>query len=260
MVRLIKMEAEISNQPIVETPQKVNKKNNFLVSLLSILLLLSCIIAGFFAYQTQKLVRELTEQRNLVIPSPISTPTADSTTNWKTYKYLDMFEIKVPNDYKIVDKGSNRIEIGNYISIWSSTMNPEDCRGDCTMSGPQPTKIINGISMKYVKSWWGEIGGNIAQSFIAYIVPIKDKYIIIQLQELPFTKEYEVGREIKDIDPKQVELFDQILSTFELIESKSSSSPVACTMEAKICPDGSSVERIGPNCEFAKCPATSPQP
>lgn len=29
---------------------------------------------------------------------------------------------------------------------------------------------------------------------------------------------------------------------------------VACTMEAKICPDGSAVGRIGPNCEFAACP------
>jgi hypothetical protein len=30
---------------------------------------------------------------------------------------------------------------------------------------------------------------------------------------------------------------------------------VACTKEAKICPDGSSVGRTGPNCEFAECPA-----
>lgn len=29
---------------------------------------------------------------------------------------------------------------------------------------------------------------------------------------------------------------------------------VACTMEAKLCPDGSSVGRSGPNCEFAPCP------
>lgn len=28
----------------------------------------------------------------------------------------------------------------------------------------------------------------------------------------------------------------------------------ACTLEAKICPDGSSVGRTGPNCEFAVCP------
>ncbi len=29
---------------------------------------------------------------------------------------------------------------------------------------------------------------------------------------------------------------------------------VACTLEAKLCPDGSSVGRSGPNCEFAPCP------
>lgn len=28
----------------------------------------------------------------------------------------------------------------------------------------------------------------------------------------------------------------------------------ACTMEAKLCPDGSAVGRSGPNCEFAPCP------
>ncbi len=30
--------------------------------------------------------------------------------------------------------------------------------------------------------------------------------------------------------------------------------PVACTADAKICPDGSAVGRIGPKCEFAPCP------
>ncbi|MFH0937442.1 MAG: hypothetical protein V1808_04075 [Candidatus Daviesbacteria bacterium] len=34
-------------------------------------------------------------------------------------------------------------------------------------------------------------------------------------------------------------------------------TPKACTMEAKICPDGTSVGRTGPNCEFSPCPATS---
>jgi len=32
--------------------------------------------------------------------------------------------------------------------------------------------------------------------------------------------------------------------------------PPACTAEAKICPDGSAVGRVGPNCEFAACPAS----
>lgn len=29
---------------------------------------------------------------------------------------------------------------------------------------------------------------------------------------------------------------------------------VACTLEAKLCPDGTPVGRVGPNCEFAPCP------
>lgn len=33
--------------------------------------------------------------------------------------------------------------------------------------------------------------------------------------------------------------------------------PVACTMEAKQCPDGSYVGRQGPRCEFAQCPNAS---
>lgn len=31
-------------------------------------------------------------------------------------------------------------------------------------------------------------------------------------------------------------------------------APVACTMEAKLCPDGTYVGRTGPKCEFAECP------
>lgn len=34
--------------------------------------------------------------------------------------------------------------------------------------------------------------------------------------------------------------------------------PKVCTQEAKICPDGSSVGRTGPNCEFTVCPSVKP--
>jgi hypothetical protein len=36
--------------------------------------------------------------------------------------------------------------------------------------------------------------------------------------------------------------------------------PVACTLDARICPDGSAVGRTGPNCEFAPCPDIKPKP
>lgn len=53
---------------------------------------------------------------------------------------------------------------------------------------------------------------------------------------------------------------DQILSTFKFItptqgqtEQNKETDKVACTMDAKICPDGSFVGRSGPNCEFTPC-------
>jgi len=39
-------------------------------------------------------------------------------------------------------------------------------------------------------------------------------------------------------------------------EANSPDSPQmqACTLEARLCPDGSAVGRTGPNCSFAPCP------
>ena len=45
-----------------------------------------------------------------------------------------------------------------------------------------------------------------------------------------------------------------------LILNKLSPTYVACTQEAKVCPDGSAVGRTGPNCEFATCPSPIPTP
>lgn len=44
-----------------------------------------------------------------------------------------------------------------------------------------------------------------------------------------------------------------------LISQNDQNSPIprACTEEAKICPDGSAVGRVGPNCEFAPCPSSN---
>ncbi|MES2953460.1 MAG: hypothetical protein V4674_02780 [Patescibacteria group bacterium] len=50
-----------------------------------------------------------------------------------------------------------------------------------------------------------------------------------------------------------------VASGLLLFAGKTPESPggVACTLEAKICPDGSAVGRTGPHCEFAACPAVA---
>lgn len=42
--------------------------------------------------------------------------------------------------------------------------------------------------------------------------------------------------------------------------SSESGEMVACPMDARVCPDGSSVGRSGPNCEFAACPGEESKP
>ncbi len=46
----------------------------------------------------------------------------------------------------------------------------------------------------------------------------------------------------------------------QLIKVESGTNPIACTEEARICPDGSSVGRTGPNCAFAACPGVTQPP
>lgn len=50
----------------------------------------------------------------------------------------------------------------------------------------------------------------------------------------------------------RAQLLEHFSNTFA-----SNSSPQACTEDAYICPDGSSVGRTGPNCSFAPCPSSS---
>lgn len=50
-----------------------------------------------------------------------------------------------------------------------------------------------------------------------------------------------------------------IISSLFIFGCLEHNSPVGCTEEAKICPDGSTVVRMPPTCEFALCPNTNSQ-
>ncbi len=96
--------------PVVTPPLVIEypKSNNYLVMLLSILLIISVAISGFFAFQTQKLVKELTLLRSEATPvatvEPLTTnsaiATADPTANWKTYTNPN-FSFKYPDSLKV---------------------------------------------------------------------------------------------------------------------------------------------------------------
>lgn len=114
------------DNPVPTTPvispsvnNEVSNQNNFLVILLSILLLLSVSIAGFFAYQTQILVKELTNLKSsptsiaqestesAIEPVSVGSVVPDPTASWKTYNdERNGYLFKYPSTWKIVDLGT----------------------------------------------------------------------------------------------------------------------------------------------------------
>ncbi|MEN9621961.1 MAG: hypothetical protein RLZZ67_395 [Candidatus Parcubacteria bacterium] len=44
--------------------------------------------------------------------------------------------------------------------------------------------------------------------------------------------------------------------TYTTSQNKAEVEQIACTMDARMCPDGSYVGRQGPKCEFEACPNT----
>lgn len=101
--------------PVVTPPVVVEqpKQSNFLTILLSVLLLLAVSVAGFFAYQTQRLVAELKiKNEELIVKTPeqtvepvaTSSSTVDPTANWKTYtNKVFNFSFKYPSEYQLTD-------------------------------------------------------------------------------------------------------------------------------------------------------------
>lgn len=168
-------ENQISQTPTVDSPQATvvqeveqqPKKNNFLVILLSILLVISCLIAGFFAYQTQKLAKELQEikSQKSVIPTPtplvFSEPTTDPTVDWKTY--------------------SNKLFTFKYPSSWDTHMIGENANSTIMVAPKEKVDTVKQIS--------GGFGGGtfLTLTISTKIEPPKwtsDEYWIVTSQEI----------------------------------------------------------------------------
>jgi len=102
-------------------------------------------------------------------------------------------------------------------------------------------------------SWW------LAIFFFALVLPALSFYIGTQYQ---LTKDV-----VRDVSGERWKSEVVIPASPEEenpnVVSPSTPTPtdgagvVACTMDAKICPDGSYVGRTGPHCEFAPCPNTA---
>lgn len=64
-------------------------------------------------------------------------------------------------------------------------------------------------------------------------------------------------QKIKDQIEQLLKRLRELQQQLGISQTPINQTPKACTEEAKICPDGTSVGRTGGNCEFAPCPSTT---
>jgi len=262
------------NQSPTSEVKTTPKQPNFLITLLSILLLISCLIAGFFAYQTQKLVKELTVYNLQSEETPIATSSPDPVVDWKAYTNSELvFSFKIAPILKypevIVPSQSN--SFSNREGISSPL---ELTEGDILLESTVYTNIDETSLKKVEVALSSNTGDILDQPFqpVGSIKKIKNLEnggsIFEESPISPKEANYYIAIwknntnihvlkmfAMKDILNKSKTSFEQMAISYTFT---SSLNQVACTMEAKICPDGSAVGRSGPKCEFAPCPTIKP--
>ena len=270
-ILVLNMEKQLSNNPIQQppiNPVPVSKKtNHWLIAI--IIFVLIFIVGGVYALALQS-QRQVPQP--IVSPPPISPTPIDETANWKIYRNEEFgFELKYPPGWKLEDDNHSVFPGFKIQSPQNSSLAFYPKGWDIGLGNAQN-----------LKEGTGELVGR-KVSFISYFTEANEERArFIRFLDVPkgwdegnwIFLEYKIhGLRIEcaleissqhpectlddgtiffgDVDDEEKELLNQILSTFKFTDEK---EQVVCTLEAKLCPDGSYVSRHPPTCKFAKCP------
>jgi hypothetical protein len=259
------MEDQTAQNPILESssnPVPVSSpppSRNWILMVFSILVLLLLISAGYLYYQNQQLKTMLATYQSL--PSPAHIPTTDPTENWKVYTNNQMgFSLRVPSDWFTHPETKQLYGYNTNISYPVDNPSTQDFIENQKANISIALSSNNGesldkIAQSKINSPYSPFSNETRDTKIdgenAIVLTFKSggEYLLVNHGKNYYS--------ISGFNPEGNEeintTIDQIISTFKFIEIGQ-----VCTQEAKICPDGSSVGRTAPNCEFASCPTTMP--
>lgn len=235
--------------------------------------LLVALAGGMYFLGQQKSNQQPVAQTN--IPTPTVTPTPDPMAGWKTFtNETKGYSLKYPASLDVInwDKYEDK---GTSVAF---------C--DCPPGGKDSGAIIWSMTIEILPlSKYKTIENYISSSYKLALkdillqpttvatIPAKrmklDKELPYSAYSVPtdniyFIKDNSIYSIIRSVPEITDDDFEKMLQSFKFSESSSASSSAPnsqitetqtmCTMDAKICPDGSSVSRTGPKCEFAACP------
>ncbi|KKP47716.1 MAG: hypothetical protein UR39_C0003G0118 [Candidatus Woesebacteria bacterium GW2011_GWA1_33_30] len=196
------------------------KQNNSLIILLSVLLLISCIIAGIFAYQVQNLTKEIKKLKTEQLLTQTPAPTLDLTANWKTYTNEDL-SFKYPSDWlrsgDVISPDmpgsphNNLYPYGLFLNVFDKNATLKT--NAYTYSGcmkETSTQTVNGVFIKrFIEINTGQCKDRDQKQRIIWIVPSASSY------GPSVAVFYQVD------DSEQVEqIVTQILSTFKFLDNE----------------------------------------
>lgn len=204
-------------------------------------------------------------------PVNATSPTTDVTANWRYYTNQEgQFSLKYPQDYTLQDNVPN---LPNAIQILSPviptintnfriTITYKDVVGNPTLQQLiDQNKLCGNISSRVGTP--SVINGK-TRAQIYFDTPCGEavKTVIYTVNNAMV---YIISIDSQASYPEVKPYVDQFISTLSFIDVPQAATDMPlypsekqtfCTMEAKLCPDGSSVGRHGPKCEFAPCPGT----
>ncbi len=201
------------------------QKSNFIIILLSVLLFISLAIAGFFAFQTQKLVNELTVLRSeptpiataettvepIVTNSPVSVSSPIATTpsqipGWNFFTN-NSFTFQYPSGWKIGQ--GNTVIVSDTVGAGITIFNDSSMMNECMKV--DKTDTISGKMVKYYSYIYsGEMctDKNQLGNYQVWITKAGGEGYGPGVIYSYNTTSY----------PKSFEIFKQILSTFKFIK------------------------------------------
>jgi hypothetical protein len=199
--------------------------------------------------------------------STVATTTIADTRDWKTYKDVKQgFEFLYPPDMIIKNQadavvldfpdsrvaGTMLVSAGVKLYVIPS-VSPSCFGGDWMPDDPHIT--LENINFYHRDSGGGFDPQNTHHAYTGVKGDKCYKFLLTHLQDKSKVSGLSPGI-FPDFVPSSLhKIFDQIVLSFEFVPA-TPEKPVACTMDAFMCPNGTYVGRSGPKCEFV-CPVAT---